>query len=75
MIRAYVFVEAAKARDREVAEAAALLPQVKMVDVITGQFDVIILIEAEDLRGVWETVDTIQALAGVVKTTTSLVVE
>ncbi|MFN3476662.1 MAG: Lrp/AsnC ligand binding domain-containing protein, partial [Candidatus Methylomirabilales bacterium] len=68
-------VEAAKARDREVAEAAAFLPRVKMVDVITGQFDVIVLVEAEDLRGVWETVDTIQALAGVVKTTTSLVVE
>lgn len=75
MVRAYVFVEAAKARDREVAEAAALLPRVKMVDVITGQFDVIVLVEAEDLRGVWETVDAIQALAGVVKTTTSLVVE
>lgn len=75
MVRAYVFVEAAKARDREVAEASALLPRVKMVDVITGQFDVIVLVEAEDLRGVWETVDAIQALAGVVKTTTSLVVE
>lgn len=75
MVRAYVFIEVSKARDREIAEVIASLPQVRTADVITGQFDVIAFVEAEDLGGVWETVDAIQFLPGVVKTTTSLVVE
>lgn len=75
MVRAYVFVESSKGRQREIAETLLQLPRIKATDVITGQFDVIARIEAEDLSDLWETVDKIQAVQGVTKTTTNIVVE
>ncbi len=75
MVRAYIFIEAPKARDRGVAEEISKLPGVKQADVVTGRFDVIAMVEVEELGTLWETVDKIQAISAVVKTTTNLVVE
>lgn len=74
MVRAYVFIETVKAQDRQVAEELGQFPEVRTAEVITGQFDVIALVEVGDLGLLWETIDKIQAVSGVVKTTTSLVV-
>ncbi len=74
-IRAYIFIEATKARDLKVADEIARLPGVKQADVVTGRFDVIALVEVEELGALWELVDKIQALPPVVKTTTNVVVE
>ncbi|MFQ5848361.1 MAG: Lrp/AsnC ligand binding domain-containing protein [Candidatus Methylomirabilales bacterium] len=75
MVRAYIFIEAAKARDLKVAEEIATLPGVKRADVVTGRFDVIAMVEVEELGVLWDTVDKIQALPAVVKTTTNVVVQ
>jgi len=74
-VRAYIFIEATKARDLKVADEIARLPGVKQADVVTGRFDVIALVEVEELGALWELVDKIQALPPVVKTTTNVVVE
>jgi DNA-binding Lrp family transcriptional regulator len=75
MVRAYIFIEATKARDLKVAEEIAKLPGVSRADVVTGRFDVIALVEADELGALWDTVDKIQALPAVLKTTTNVVVQ
>lgn len=75
MVRAYIFIEATKARDLNVAEEIATLPGVKQADVVTGRFDVIVMVEVGELGALWDTVYKIQALPAVLKTTTNVVVQ
>lgn len=75
MVHAYLFVTAQKAQERQVADAIGEFQTVKVAHVITGDIDVVAFIEAADLSGVWDTVSQIQAVPGVTRTTTSLVVE
>ncbi len=75
MVRAYIFIEAGKARDLKVAEEIATLPGVKRADVVTGRFDVIAMVEVDELGALWDTVDRIQTLPAVLKTTTNVVVQ
>lgn len=75
MVRAYIFIEAHKARDLKVEEEIAALPGVTQADLVTGRFDVVALVEVEELGALWDLVDRIQALPAVVKTTTNVVVQ
>jgi len=75
MVHAYLFITAQKAQERQVADAIGEFQTVKVAHVITGDVDVVAFIEAADLSGVWDTVSQIQAVPGVTRTTTSLVVE
>ena len=75
MVHAYLFITAQKAQERRVADAIGEFHTVKSAHVITGDIDVVAFIEAPDLSGVWDTVSQIQAVPGVTRTTTSLVVE
>lgn len=75
MVRAYIFISTEKARSEEATSGMRSLPYVTRADRITGQFDVITLVEAPDLTMLWTIVDKIQAAPGVTKTTTNLVVE
>lgn len=74
-VRAYIFISTEKVRSWDVAAAIRTLPYVSAADVITGQFDVIALVEAPELGMLWTIVHKAQALPGVTKTTTNLVVE
>lgn len=75
MVRAYIFISTEKARSGDVAAAIRALPYVSSAHVITGQFDVIALVEAPELGMLWIMVDKFQDVPGVTKTTTNLVVE
>lgn len=75
MVHAYLFITAQKAQERQVADAIGEFLTVKAAHVITGDIDVVAFIEAPDLSGVWDTVSQIQAVPGVTRTTTSLVVQ
>jgi len=75
MVHAYLFITAQKAQELQVADAIGEFQTVKVAHVITGDIDVVAFIEAADLSGVWDTVSQIQAVPGVTRTTTSLVVE
>ena len=76
-MRAYVLVEAAVGKAKVVYDTVRQLqiPEAQIVsaDVVTGPFDVIVLIEAEDLdRLGWAVSERIQRAEGVQRTTTCL---
>ncbi|PWB81299.1 MAG: hypothetical protein C3F08_02205 [Candidatus Methylomirabilota bacterium] len=75
MVHAYVFIITSKTREQEVADAVGELPMVKFTHSVAGNIDVIAFIEAPDLSALWDTVNHVQALPAVTRTTTSLVVE
>ncbi len=47
--RAYVLIEAQVGKSRDVAAALRSLPGVPSADIITGDFDIIALVEAPDM--------------------------
>jgi DNA-binding Lrp family transcriptional regulator len=78
-MRAYVLIEAAVGKARSVAEGVQKLNLVEArvisVDAVTGPFDVIALLEADDLDRLGRAVtEGIQQVDGVQRTTTCLVV-
>lgn len=75
MVHAYVFITTRKAEERQVSDTIGEFPTVKAAHVITGNIDVVAFIEATDLAGLWDTVNQVQAVPGVMRTTTSVVVE
>ena len=79
-MRAYVLIEAAVGKAKEVGEGVAKLkiPNARVVgvDAVTGPFDVIALLEADDLDHLGTAItDSIQQVDGVQRTTTCLVVK
>ncbi len=79
MTRAYVLIESAVGKAKGVAEGVQRLnfPDAKIVsvDAVTGPFDVIALLESDDLDKVGRAItDGIQQVDGVQRTTTCLVV-
>lgn len=74
MVQAYVFLQAAMGKPGAVAEALRKLPEVKSAVVVTGPYDVIALVEAEDLPALGRVItEKIQTIEGVERTLTSLV--
>ena len=79
MTRAYILIESAVGKAKIVAEGVQALTfpdaQVVSVDAVTGPFDVIALLESDDLDKVGRAItDGIQQVDGVQRTTTCLVV-
>lgn len=69
--RAYILIETQVGRARQVAEALRSLEGVKSLDIVTGTFDVITLIETRDMSAVADLVTgRVQGIDGVLKTTT-----
>lgn len=80
MTRAYVLIESAVGKAKGVAEGVHKLQfgeaKIVSVDAVTGPFDVIALIESDDLDKVGRAItDGIQQVDGVQRTTTCLVVQ
>jgi DNA-binding Lrp family transcriptional regulator len=80
MTRAYVLIESAVGKAKVVAEGVMKLQltnsRVVSVDAVTGPFDVITLLESDDLDKVGQAItDGIQQVDGVQRTTTCLVVQ
>ncbi|MDP2948193.1 MAG: Lrp/AsnC ligand binding domain-containing protein [Chloroflexota bacterium] len=78
--RAYVLIEAAVGKAKPVAEGVGVMKfpnaRVVSVDAVTGPYDVIALLEADDLDRLGTAItDGIQQVDGVQRTTTCLVVK
>ena len=78
-MRAYVLIEAAVGKAKSVGEGVSKLKfadtSVISVDAVTGPFDVIALLESDDLDRLGRAItDGIQTVDGVQRTTTCLVV-
>lgn len=78
-VRGYILIEAEVGRSKGVGQAILALKhseaQVVSVDTVTGPFDVIVQLEADDLDKLGNAItDGIQHIDGVARTTTCLAV-
>lgn len=79
-MRAYVLIESAVGNAGEIAKGVKKVKlkdaSVVSVDAVTGPFDVIALLESDDLDKLGRAItDAIQQVSGVQRTTTCLVVQ
>ena len=73
--RAYILIETQVGKSRGVAEVLRSLPEVPSADTITGNYDIIALVEAPDMLGVANVVTSqIQVIPGVSRTITCVAV-
>ena len=75
-VTAYLFVECASGRLKDVLGKLKRVGGVRDAHIVTGNYDIIALVEAEDLRALSAAIlSKIQAIPGVYKTTTNVAVE
>ncbi|HHD11084.1 MAG TPA: Lrp/AsnC family transcriptional regulator [Deltaproteobacteria bacterium] len=75
-VEAYVFVECEHGKSTKVAETITKIGGVKSAKTVTGPYDVIVLVEASSFRVLADVVmKKIQAIEGVKRTLTNIVVE
>jgi len=73
--RAYVVLEAQAGKTEEALHKVKQIEGVKNVSLVTGPYDLIIYLEAEDLKVLGKTVsEKIQIIPGVTKTITCVVI-
>ncbi|HHW97164.1 MAG TPA: Lrp/AsnC ligand binding domain-containing protein [Myxococcota bacterium] len=72
---AYVLIEAASGKISHIIEEMQKIPEVTTCDVVTGQFDIIARVEAEDMNVLARvSYAKIQLIDGVLRTTTCSIV-
>ncbi|HEX77485.1 MAG TPA: Lrp/AsnC family transcriptional regulator [Dehalococcoidia bacterium] len=73
--KAYILIETAVGKTKEVAEALRKLEGVKAVDPVTGPYDVIVVVEGVDLNAIGDLVTgSIHPIAGITRTVTCLTI-
>lgn len=71
--KAYVLIETAVGKSREVAESLRGIQGMQAVDAVTGPYDIIAVLEAVDLNAVGEVVTSkIHTIGGILRTVTCL---
>ncbi len=76
MAKAFVLIETAMGRNKEVVTALKKIDGVKSVDTVTGPYDVIATVEGETLNDIGDLVTAkIHPIAGISRTVTCLVME
>jgi len=69
--RAYILIETQVGKSRDVAVALRSMPGVPSADIITGDFDIIALVEAPDMVSMADLVTgRVQSIPGVIRTIT-----
>ena len=73
--KAFVLIETAVGRNKEVATTLEKLAGVKSVDIVTGPYDIIAIIEGESLNDIGDIVTgKIHPVAGISRTVTCLAI-
>ena len=73
--KAYLLIETAVGKTRDVASTLSGLPGISTVDVVTGPYDIIAVVTGEDMSVVGELVTGhIHTVPGVVRTVTCVAV-
>ncbi len=71
--KAYILIETAVGKSRDVADALRSLIGIENVDAVTGPYDIIAIVEAPDLNAVGDLVTSqIHTINGIVRTVTCL---
>ena len=74
--KAFVLIETMVGRSREVAADLKQLAGIKSVDMVTGPYDVIAVVEAKTLSDIGDVVtEKIHPIAGISRTVTCLAIE
>jgi DNA-binding Lrp family transcriptional regulator len=75
-VEAYVFIECEQGKSQEVAENAARIAGVQSAKPVTGPYDVIALVAASNFKVLGDVIiKKMQAITGVKRTLTNIVVE
>ena len=75
-VLAFIFLECTVGKAKEVATKVRKIAGVRIAHAVTGAYDVIALIEASDVNALGAAVvSKIQAVPGVLRTSTNVVVE
>lgn len=73
--KAYILIETAVGKSKEVVASIQKLDGIKTVDVVTGPYDLIALVELSDLDSVGDLITSrIHPLVGITRTVTCLAV-
>ncbi len=73
--KAFVLIETAVGKSKEVVASLGQMADVKSVDTVTGPYDIITIVEAETLNNIGDVVTSkIHAIDGISRTVTCLVV-
>lgn len=72
-VKAHMMIKTLPRFHQEVEQALAPLPQVQAIHAISGEYDIIALLEAEDGPQLNELIDLVGMLDGVERTTTSVI--
>ena len=73
--KAYILIETAVGKSRDVASALRALEGVETVDGVTGPYDIIAVVASQDLNAVGDLVTSqIHTINGIVRTVTCLAV-
>ena len=71
--KAYILIETAVGKSRDVSSSLLALPGIKTVDPVTGPYDIIAVVSAPDLNAVGDLVTCkIHVINGIVRTVTCL---
>lgn len=71
--KAYILIETAVGKSRDVSSSLLALPGIKTVDPVTGPYDIIAVVSAPDLNSVGDLVTSkIHVINGIVRTVTCL---
>lgn len=75
-VLAFIFLECTVGKAKDVARKVAKIPGVKLAHAVTGAYDVVALIEASTVSALGTAVvSRIQAIPGVLRSSTNVVVE
>jgi DNA-binding Lrp family transcriptional regulator len=75
LVEAYVLLQTEQGRMAEIAQSLAQLPAVSEADVVTGPYDVIARVQADDMDAIGQLiVAEVQVVGGVTRTLTCPVV-
>ena len=73
--KAFILIETAVGKTREVARTLRQVGGIKSVDVVTGPYDVIAVVEANDINSIGDLVTgQVHTISGVVRTVTCVAV-
>ena len=71
--KAYILIETAVGKTKDVTTALSALPGMDSVDAVTGPYDIIAVFQAEDLNSVGAMVTgQVHTIGGIVRTVTCL---
>ena len=71
--KAYILIETAVGKSKEVSDSLHSLPGVDNVDAVTGPYDIIAVVSAPDLNAVGDLVTSnIHTISGIIRTVTCL---